>query len=208
MEKRSYDRDRAVGEALRSVLRTPPREALSRSRDRIEQWFSREAPPILWGEMRSPLGPLFAAVTPRGLWALEFGRPKPSFLARLGSRARVKNDPRAVAPILAQLRDYFRGRRTRFDVAVDLTELTSFQRRVLEVTCRIAPGEVRTYQEVARALGKPRASRPVGQALARNPVPIVIPCHRVLGSNGSLCGYSGGAGLAAKRWLLRLEGAL
>jgi O-6-methylguanine DNA methyltransferase len=85
--------------------------------------------------------------------------------------------------------------------------LTPFQREVLSTACRISRGQVWTYQQVAEAMGRPKSSRPVGQALARNPVPIVIPCHRVVASDGSLGGYSGGSGLAAKRWLLRLEGA-
>jgi methylated-DNA-[protein]-cysteine S-methyltransferase len=95
-----------------------------------------------------------------------------------------------------------------FDLPVDLSSLTAFQRAVLDTACRIAPGQVWTYFQVAREMGRPKSSRPVGQALAHNPVPIVIPCHRVIASDGSLGGYSGGSGLRAKRWLLHLEGAL
>ena len=107
-----------------------------------------------------------------------------------------------------QLRQYFAGDRSSFNLPVDISQLTSFQRSVLDVACRIAPGQVWTYHRVAAELGRPRSSRPVGGALARNPIPIVIPCHRVVASDGSLGGYSGGSGLKAKRWLLRLEGAL
>ena len=109
---------------------------------------------------------------------------------------------------MAQLREYFAGKRRRFDLPVDLSALTPFQRSVLGITCRIAPGKVWTYHRVAKAMRRPHSSRPVGQALARNPIPIVIPCHRVIASDGALRGYSGGSGLKAKRWLLQLEGAL
>ena len=86
--------------------------------------------------------------------------------------------------------------------------MTAFQQRVLHLTSAIPAGALRTYGQLARDVGSPHASRAVGQALGRNPVPIVIPCHRVVGSNGRLTGYSGGRGIESKRWLLRLEGAL
>jgi len=179
-----------------------------KSRASVRQRLANEAPLIQWDEMSSPLGPLFAAVSRRGLCAVEIGRKKAAFLRRFDAQTRLQKNPRAVARITAQLREYFAGKRTRFDLPVDLSALTPFQRAVLEVTRRIAPGEVWSYHRVAEAMRRPRSSRPVGQALARNPVPIVIPCHRVIASNGALRGYSGGAGLKSKRWLLELEGAL
>lgn len=105
-----------------------------------------------------------------------------------------------------QLRQYFLGRRWRFDLPIDLSSLTPFQREVLAVTSRIPKGKVWSYRQVAQAMGRPKASRAVGQALGRNPIPIVIPCHRVIASDGSLGGYCGSAGLDIKRWLLRHEG--
>ena len=197
-----------VVKGLRSALSGPGETALSGSRSRIRKWFLEEAPLIQWGEMSSPLGPLFAAVSPQGLCALDFGRQEVDFLKRFDRRARLEKSPKAVQRVMAQLREYFAGDRFDFSLPVDLAKLTPFQRRVLAMTCRIAPGQVWTYRRVAEKLGRPHSSRPVGQALARNPVPIVIPCHRVIASNGSLRGYSGGSGLEAKRWLLRLEGAL
>jgi methylated-DNA-[protein]-cysteine S-methyltransferase len=198
----------AVVKSLRTVLRGPTKTALLRSRARVRKWFAEEATLIQWGEMSSPLGPLFAAVNERGLCALEFGRQESEFLQRFDNRARLKKDPKAVERVLAQLREYFAGDRSNFNLPVDISQLTPFQRSVLDVACRIAPGQVWTYQRIAEELGRPRASRPVGGALAHNPIPIVIPCHRVVASDGSLGGYSGGSGLKAKRWLLRLEGAL
>jgi O-6-methylguanine DNA methyltransferase len=163
---------------------------------------------IQWGEMNSPLGPLFVAINQRGLCALDFGRQESEFLERFDSRARLEKDPKAVQRVLAQLREYFAGDRSSFNLPVDISRLTPFQRSVLDVACRIAPGQVWSYQRIAKELGRPRSSRPVGGALARNPIPIVIPCHRVIASDGTLGGYSGGSGLKAKRWLLRLEGAM
>lgn len=207
MTKQRRISESAMIAQLRFAAGDPPPSALVRSRTRVKQWFAQAAPLIRWGEMNSPLGRLFVAVSDRGLCAVDFGRGEADFLARLDPLARLVKEPRAVAQMLAQLRDYFSGRRASFDLPVDLSLLTPFQRSVLDTACRIAPGQVWSYQRVAEEMGRPKSSRPVGQALARNPVPIVIPCHRVIASDGSLGGYSGGAGLPAKRWLLRLEGA-
>lgn len=197
----------AVSKRLRSALGDPPKRALARSRARVRKWFEEQAPRIQWGAMDSPLGMLFVAISSRGLCAVDFGRKESDFLSRLDPLARLEQEPTAVAQALAQLREYFSGQRRRFDLPVDLSLLSPFQRQVLATACRIAPGQVWSYQRVAVEMGRPKSSRPVGQALARNPIPIVIPCHRVVASDGGLGGYSGGSGLAAKRWLLRLEGA-
>ena len=208
MTKRKIINDRVAVEQLRSVLSGPNAAALAHSRARIKEWFAEEAPLIRWGEMTSPLGPVFAAVNQRGLCALDFGRRENEFLARFDPLTRLEKNPNAVERVLMQLREYFAGDRSSFNLPVDISQLTPFQRSVLDVASRIAPGQVWTYHRVAQELGRPHASRPVGGALARNPIPIVIPCHRVVASDGSLGGYSGGSGLKAKRWLLRLEGAL
>ena len=96
--------------------------------------------------------------------------------------------------------------RARFDLRLDLSELTPFHRRVLLAAAEVPAGKVVSYGEIARRIGRPAGSRAVGQALGRNPVPIVIPCHRVVAAGGQLGGYTGG--LDIKRKLLRLEGAL
>ena len=163
---------------------------------------------IYWGEITTPLGPLFAAVSDRGVCAVEFGRRKPKFSTLSKTRARLAKNARAVAPVMAQLREYFAGQRSQFDLPVDLSSLTSFQREVLAVTQKIPAGQTWSYLRVAQEMGRPKATRPVGQALGLNPIPILIPCHRVIASDGRLGGYSGGSGLKAKRWLLQLEGAL
>ena len=163
---------------------------------------------IHWGEIATPLGPLFAAVSERGVCAVEFGRRKPRFLMLSKTGAHLEKNPGAVAPVMAQLREYFAGERSHFDLPVNLSSLTPFQQAVLALTQKIPAGQTWSYQHVANSMGRPKSSRPVGQALGRNPIPIIIPCHRVIASDGTLGGYSGGSGLTAKRWLLQLEGAL
>jgi methylated-DNA-[protein]-cysteine S-methyltransferase len=106
----------------------------------------------------------------------------------------------------AQLRQYFAGKRQVFDVPLDLSMCTQFQRRVLPLVAQVEHGQTTTYAEIARKLKKTTAARAVGRANARNPISIIIPCHRVIASNGKLTGYGGG--LPAKEWLLRHEGAV
>ena len=119
-------------------------------------------------------------------------------------RSRWVEDAAAFPDVVAQLAAYFAGKRTGFDVAL-APDGTSFQQRVWAALGAIPYGETRTYGEIARSIGQPRAARAVGLASARNPVPIIVPCHRVIGANGTLTGYAGG--LEAKRVLLDLERA-
>ncbi|MBI2228184.1 MAG: methylated-DNA--[protein]-cysteine S-methyltransferase, partial [Deltaproteobacteria bacterium] len=125
------------------------KKAPAHSRARIRKRSTEEASLIRWGEMRSPLGRLYVAVSGRGLCALDFGRGEAEFLKRFDPRARLEKNPKSVERVMAQLSEYFAGKRSRFDLAVDLSTLTQFQKTVLEVTCRIAPGEVWTYHRVA-----------------------------------------------------------
>ena len=159
---------------------------------------------------RSPVGSLWVAVSEQGLVALDFGRPETEFRRSLERRLRRRavraDDPTEEAR--RQVLDYLNGRRRRFSLPVDLRHLTTFQRRVLEAAQAVPRGQVSTYGQIARRIGRPRAARAVGQALGSNPVPIVIPCHRVLASDGRLGGYSGRGGLRTKAKLLRLEGAM
>jgi O-6-methylguanine DNA methyltransferase len=106
--------------------------------------------------------------------------------------------------VVDSIRDYLAGRRPDFDCRLDTEGLSEFGRSVLEATRRIPYGTLRSYKSIAREIGSPRATRPVGQALARNPLPIVIPCHRVVNSDGTLGGYSGG-GPDMKRRLIAIE---
>lgn len=160
-----------------------------------------------WDVMESPVGPVYAAVTDEGaLTLLSVGVSRLDFaeeIGRLGGREVW--DSRMAAPVLEQMDEYFAGRRKAFDLPLDLSRLTPFQRAVLQETLAIPYGQVRTYGEVAAAVGNPKAARAVGRALGQNPVAVVVPCHRVIGSDGSLHGYSGAGGLATKRFLLDLE---
>lgn len=107
-----------------------------------------------------------------------------------------------------QLAEYLAWQRRRFDLAIDWSSMPAVQAEVLRMVWEIPYGEVRTYGQLAAALGKPKASRAVGNANARNPLPLIIPCHRVMGADGGLRGYGGPGGTATKAWLLKMEGAL
>jgi methylated-DNA-[protein]-cysteine S-methyltransferase len=157
----------------------------------------------------SPFGALLAASTGRGLVRVAF--PEEDADGALEDLAR-RISPRIVeaqAPlerVRRELEEYFGGRRRRFELALDWALVGAFARRVLRVTAEIPYGGVLSYGEVAADAGSPRGSRAAGNALGSNPIPIVIPCHRVLRSGGALGGYGGG--LERKCWLLELEGAL
>ena len=155
------------------------------------------------------VGELYVAVSERGLIALDFGQSERNFVERVQRRtqATLVRSREQCAEALRQVRDYLDGNRTAFDLPLDMSLMTDFQRQVLMVALNIPRGTWLTYGEVAKMIGRPQAARAVGQALGHNPVPIVIPCHRVLGADGALHGYSGGGGLHMKAWLLQLEGA-
>ncbi len=159
--------------------------------------------------MDSPLGKLWLALGPRGVLAIHYGatadkRDLRRIVARYGPG--VLRAPRRLDAVKRELDEYFGGKRTRFELTVDLSALTPFQRRVLAATRRVPFGKTSTYREIAGRAGAPTASRATGGALGANPIPIVVPCHRVIDSKGTLHGYAGG--LDRKRWLLELEGAL
>ena len=162
---------------------------------------------IYYCALPTPIGRVCVAAGEAGLVRLSFRQSEASFVAelrRLG--ADVVRSPARTADIVHQLRAYFAGERRSFDVRLDLRHTTPFQRRVLLAAARVPAGQVVSYGEIARRIGQPHGSRAVGQALRHNPVPIVIPCHRVIAAGGRIGGYTGGLGI--KRKLLRLEGAL
>ena len=157
----------------------------------------------------TPVGTIQVAQGPEGIVATEFTDDQEAF-AEEQERIHMAPVMRADAKLAAvrqQLNEYFSGGRRVFHLAVDLHGLTEFQRQVLRVTGQVPHGQLLTYGEVARRIGRPAAARAVGQALGRNPIPVIIPCHRVVGADGSLTGYSGGAGVETKAKLLQLEGA-
>ena len=166
------------------------------------------APVVYLGALTTPVGRVLAAVGTRGVVGLSFGRSSRTFAATLARRhgARVLPADGRLRAVERSLAAYFGGRERRVALPVDLRGVSPFQRRVLAAARRIPAGRVVSYGDLARRIGQPRASRAVGQALGRNPIPIVIPCHRIVAGDGALGGYVGGAGV--KRKLLALEGAL
>jgi O-6-methylguanine DNA methyltransferase len=164
--------------------------------------------------MNSAIGPLFLAASTTGLVALEFDarlpgqqsiRPNPRHLREERNGFRFEDSPGVMRPYVSELEEYFAGKRRKFTFPLDLRG-TDFQVACWRALLAIPYGETRSYADIARAVGKPNAFRAVGMANNRNPVAIVVPCHRVIASDGSLCGYGGG--LDVKRKLLELEGAL
>lgn len=105
-----------------------------------------------------------------------------------------------------QLQEYLNGQRKQFTLPLDWQQIKGFQKEILQIACEIPFGEIRTYGQIAAMIAKPNASRAVGAALARNPLPILIPCHRVVAANGHLTGYLGEKGIQTKKFLLELEG--
>ena len=156
----------------------------------------------------TPVGPLLVGVTDHGLARIEFDPEPDGTLERLARLygPRILRSGRPVDRVRRELDEYFEGRRHAFDLELDLRAAPEFHRRVLAELARVEYGQTTTYGALAVRAGKPRAARAVGTVMNRNPVPIVLPCHRVVGANGSLTGYGGG--LDRKEWLLRLEGAL
>jgi len=163
---------------------------------------------VAYDVIESPLGDLFVGVSDRGLCVISYEADPDAQVERLARSfgSRVLRSPRPIDPARRQLDEYFEGKRRQFDLEVDLRLTRDFGRTVLEELGRVPFGEVTTYGALAAKAGKPRAARAVGTIMNRNPLPIVLPCHRVVGANGSLVGYAGG--LERKQTLLRLEGAL
>ena len=147
----------------------------------------------------SPVGPLFLAASTKGLVRLEFEARAQKLSP---DTTQLRESKAALAPYLCELNDYFAGERREFSLPLDLRG-TEFQLACWRALLEIPYGETRSYRDIAQAIGHPHAYRAVGMSNNRNPVAIVVPCHRVLASSGSLCGYGGG--LDIKRKLLELE---
>jgi methylated-DNA-[protein]-cysteine S-methyltransferase len=161
---------------------------------------------VAYATIDSPLGPLVAAGTARGLVMLAYEDERTDeLLERLAERIspRVLEAPARLDPLRRELGEYFAGRRQRFDIPIHWALVRGFAIEVLQHTAKIPYGHASTYAQIAAAAGSPRAHRAAGNALSSNPMPIVVPCHRVLHSGGGLGGYTGG--IHRKRFLLDLE---
>ncbi len=166
---------------------------------------------LFTGELKgTPLGDFWLAASELGLAALEWGCTQADFEAYLTRRFKraVAYAPEHVRRAAMQVQEYLCGDRRDFTLAVDWTLLRPFQQAVLHATAAIPYGELRTYKEIAETIGRPQSARAVGRAEATNPMPLVLPCHRVIGMDGKLHGYGMAQGLATKAWLLKLEGAV
>ncbi len=164
---------------------------------------------VSYATVESPFGELLLAATKRGVVKLAFPEEDvDAVLARIAAKVspRIVEAAAPLEEVRRELDEYFAGRRREFELPLDWTLVSPFGRRVLRYTANIPYGAVGSYQHAAAAAGSPRGSRAAGNALGANPIPIVVPCHRVLRSGGALGGYGGG--LDRKRWLLALEGAL
>jgi methylated-DNA-[protein]-cysteine S-methyltransferase len=206
------DEDSSMRELLTraTARREDSGQAIADAAGRLAERAAREELlDVAYATVDSPFGRLLAASTPRGLVRLAFPEEdEDAVLERLAKRLspRVLRAPGRFDTVARQLDEYFAGSRRAFETDLDWTLIGPFGRKVLGVTAAIPYGSVLTYQEVAGEAGSPRGSRAAGNALGSNPIPIVIPCHRVLRTGGNLGGYGGGPD--RKRWLLELEGAL
>jgi methylated-DNA-[protein]-cysteine S-methyltransferase len=204
----SDDRTAADLDALAGRLRSAAR-GFDGAVDRARLARSAEADELLdvaWCTVDSPIGPLVAVGTIAGLLSVSFSGPDATLdsVARQVS-PRILEHPARLDAARRQLDEYFEGRRHGFDLTLDRRLSRGFRALVLAQLEAVPFGEVVTYGELATRAGNPRAFRAVGSAMATNPLPIVVPCHRVLRTGGKLGGYGGG--LDAKRWLLHHEGA-
>jgi methylated-DNA-[protein]-cysteine S-methyltransferase len=187
----------------------PPQADLGAIRERLARRAADEGIlDVAYAPLDSPLGELTVFVTPRGLVRLSYpGEPLDAQLAQLAQRIspRILAAPERTDAVRRELEAYFGGRLHRFETPVDWRLVGGFSGEVLRATARVPYGSLTTYRDVATAAGSPRAFRAAGNALHVNPIPIVVPCHRVVPSSGRLGGYGGG--VERKEFLLRLEGA-
>ena len=163
---------------------------------------------VAYDLVETPIGTLFVATTERGLARIVYDAQPDQEVERLARTfgLRVLRTAKPIDEARRELDEYFEGRRRTFELPIDLASIATFNRRVLGELSRVPYGDVVTYGELAARAERPRAARAVGTVMNRNPLPIVLPCHRVIGANGKLVGYGGG--LERKEALLRLEGTL
>ena len=196
------DIEAALRDSAATLTEAPPTELLA------ERAAAEGLLDVAYAIVDSPLGPLVAATTPRGLVRLAYtgSRSEGEVLEDLAARLspRILEAPVRLDRARRELDEYFEGERKGFDLPIDWALTHGFTRAVLRQTARIGFGKTSTYAEVASRAGSPRAVRAAGNALGANPLPVVVPCHRVLRTGGALGGYTGG--IERKQFLLRLEG--
>lgn len=181
----------------------PARDATARFLDAAEGLVD-----VAYARIDSPLGDWFVAVTDRGLVRIAFHDEFEDVLEELSERLspRILEMQAKLDHVRREFDEYFEGNRRDFEIPLDWSLVKGFNLKVLRATAKIPFGSVSTYKNMATVAGSPRAARAAGNALHNNPIPLVVPCHRVLYSDGGLGGYGGG--LPMKEYLLKLEGAL
>ena len=196
--------ERDIAEAARGLPAAGPSPATMK---RLVRRAQREGLlDVAYAQVDSPLGPLTAVTTPKGLVTLAYpDRPLDDVLARVAEdlSPRILEAPARLDPLRRELDQYFKGKRQKFEQPIDWSLTHGFFRNVLKATAGIRYGQVSTYAEVAAKAGNPKAVRAAGNGLGSNPMPIVVPCHRVVRTGGKLGGYTGG--LERKEFLLDLE---
>lgn len=194
----------ALRDAAERLPRTAPDDSL------VERAAADGLLDVAYATVDSPLGPLVIASTPRGLARVAYtlSESRDDVLEDMARRLspRMLEAPGRLDDARRELDEYFEGERTDFDLPIDWALTKGFTTRVLRATAKVGFGHTTTYAEVATGAGSPRAVRAAGNSLGSNPMPIVVPCHRVLRTGGALGGYTGG--LERKEFLLRLEGVL
>jgi methylated-DNA-[protein]-cysteine S-methyltransferase len=202
MDRMTKDIETALRDSAAALTEAPPTELLA------ERAAAEGLLDVAYAIVDSPLGPLVAAATPRGLVRLAYtgSRSESEVLEDLAARLspRILEAPVRLDQARRELDEYFGGEREGFDLPIDWSLTRGFAGEVLRQTARIGFGKTSTYAEMASRAGSPRAVRAAGNALGANPLPVVVPCHRVLRTGGALGGYTGG--IERKQFLLRLEG--
>jgi methylated-DNA-[protein]-cysteine S-methyltransferase len=203
-------RGAGAGRHAPAIANATPTASAERATQRLRARIAQEGlADVSYGSVDSPFGPLLLAATKRGVVRLAFPEENVDLvLDALAQRVspRIVESSAPLERARRELDEYFAGQRRSFEMTLDWTLIGAFGRRVLRAAWAIPYGGVLSYAEVAAEAGSPRGSRAAGNALGSNPIPIVIPCHRVLRKGGALGGYAGG--LERKRWLLELEGSL
>lgn len=155
-------------------------------------------------DVETPQGKVRIVTDERSVVAVSFHPDKSGKIERLGLSGREL--PNTISRLAAlQVEEYFAGKRTRFDLPIDFGDASDFSRVVLDCLTQVPYGEIVTYGTLAALSGRPKSARAVGRIMASNPIPIIVPCHRVVGSTGKMTGYSGGNGIKTKEWLLAFE---
>lgn len=187
----------------------PPQVDLDTIAAAAARFATHAEPDVAYAIVDSPIGALVAATTPKGLVRLayeDFNGGLDTVLDALSRKLspRILENPARLDDVRRELDEYFNNKRTTFDLPIDWALYSDFGRRVLQATADIPFGQTASYGDVARIAGNPKASRAAGRALGANAIPIIVPCHRVIGTSGKLTGYTGG--MHRKEALLRLEG--